>query len=167
MVRGKIERLMTIKRIIVSEKITCQEELLVRLSEEGFNITQATLSRDIKELKIAKIPDSLGRYTYKLQEQVKSMLNMSSMNDILAPSQIGVESLEFSGQMAVIKTEPGYASVVASIIDNLRSIQIMGTIAGDDTVLLILREGAKQMDVVHSLKHAIPDIGKRVLINKL
>jgi transcriptional regulator of arginine metabolism len=167
MIQGKIERLLAVKKIIMRNKISCQDDLLSHLSNEGFNVTQATLSRDIKELKIAKMPDINGRYYYKLQEQEKSTIPNMQVTNAMTPMQIGIESLEFSGQIAVVKTEPGYASVTASLIDNLHAKEIMGTIAGDDTVLLIIREGAEKSNVVRSLMHIIPDINSRILINKI
>ena len=129
----KKERLEAICRIISSEAVENQEQLMRRLNEEGFLTTQATLSRDIRQLKVAKIHDAGGAYLYKLPEQ--SLFNAQERaNDSFS-------NIEFSGNLAVIKTKPGYAMAIASDIDAHKPDEIIGTIAGDDTILIIPREG--------------------------
>ncbi len=167
MARIKSDRLMFVKNIILNNKISCQDELQAYLAKEGYYVTQATLSRDIKELKIAKIADDDGKYYYKLHDSEVVQMKSESAGIMKLSVLSGIESLEFSGQMAVIKTNPGYASVAAGQIDNIRTKEIMGTIAGDDTVLLILREGADRNNVVRSLTVIVPDISSKLLINKI
>ncbi|MDR1555853.1 MAG: ArgR family transcriptional regulator, partial [Tannerellaceae bacterium] len=112
------ERLEAISRIIRTEKIRNQEELLTRLQTSGFSATQATLSRDIKQLKIARVHDGNDTYVYQPTEAAQtSALGMRS-------------SLEFSGNLAVIKTRPGYAMGIASDIDAGAPREILATVAG-------------------------------------
>lgn len=128
------QRLSTIKNIICTEVIRSQEDLQKSLMDKGFEVTQATLSRDIRLLKIVKTHDEEGRYVYMLPEPQPSEL-------LLPTSLLEETSVEFSGNLAVIKTRPGYAMGLASEIDEHASKEVLGTIAGDDTILIIPREG--------------------------
>ena len=132
----KSARLNKIKEIISSKSIASQEELQSELSKFGFLVTQATLSRDLKHLRVVKVSDSSGAFSYSVQESGAGEL-MEGMPDHLE----SVLSIEFSGQLGVMKTIPGFANAVAYFIDRLKLPQIMGTIAGDDTILIIPREG--------------------------
>lgn len=143
----KKERLETICRIISEEPITNQEQLMKRLSERGFAVTQATLSRDIRQLKVAKVHDANGMYVYRLPEQ-------PTANET-KPTVLPCPNIEFSGNLAVIKTRPGYAMGIASDIDTHAPKEILGTIAGDDTILVIPREGFDRQNVVDALIHFI------------
>ena len=162
MAKGKTDRLIAIKDIISKNAIACQEDILLMLEKRGFNITQATLSRDIKELKIAKTPDANGKYRYMTHDTAyRAMSTQSeSRGDLIRDS---IYSIEFSSAVAVIKTKPGHASVTADIIDSRRPRQIMGTLAGDDTVLLILRDTATRENTIEELCEFIPDIDKRLI----
>ncbi|MCD7900756.1 MAG: arginine repressor [Bacteroides sp.] len=148
--KKKSTRLDTIKMIISSKEISCQEELLQELINEGFELTQATLSRDLKQLKVAKAASMNGKYVYVLPNDIMYKRNNDySTRDMMAYS--GFVSLQFSGNMAVIKTRPGYASSIAYDIDNRQCEDILGTIAGDDTILLVLREDADKIYVENFL----------------
>ncbi|MFC2138784.1 arginine repressor [Bacteroidota bacterium] len=155
--KKRTERLLTIKRIISSYRISSQEELLDKLEELGFNYTQATLSRDLKFLKVAKVVDETLGYVYVLpemrsfREEPKSEPNLP-INGFL--------SLDFSDNFAVIKTLPGYAASIAFAIDNLKAYEILGTIAGDDTILIIPREKVLRTDLRNLLAMVIPEIDK-------
>ncbi len=125
--------------------------LLKILTEKGFELTQATLSRDIKELKIIKLPTSKGTYIYQLSDRV-------IQEEDIPMSSFGFVSIEFSGQLAVMKTRPGYAMAIAAEIDKRAKEHILGTVAGDDTILLIPREGISREEVLATLGTFIPDI---------
>ncbi|MDL2223500.1 arginine repressor [Bacteroidales bacterium OttesenSCG-928-M11] len=140
----KEQRQEVIRELIQNHSFENQEELLSLLQERGFETTQATLSRDIKELKIIKSPNNNGDYIYTLLGE-KS--NTSSLNSFSK----GAISLEFSNKLGVIKTPPGYAAAIALDIDNLKSDAILGTIAGDDTILLIPKEGYSRESIVKTL----------------
>lgn len=134
--------------ILETEEVFSQEEFIVKLKELGISATQATLSRDLKALGIVKMP-GVG---YKLQ-----MKNVKSTPETLSS---GIQSLEFSGNLAVIKTIAGLAPALAVFIDHTPPPPIMGTIAGDDTVLLIMRNGFIKEDVIVSLSEIFPNIPK-------
>lgn len=144
--KNKRERLTVISEILRLQVIGSQEELLEILREKGYDVTQATLSRDLKVLKVAKTPLSNGSYKYVLPPQNKPISNeLSSMN---FTSHGAVLSLDFSGHLAVVKTKPGYASAIAWDIDNRATEESLATIAGDDTVLLIPREGVSRGEIM-------------------
>lgn len=165
MSKSKNDRLMAIREIIATRDIASQDEILNDLVSRGFSLTQATLSRDIKELQIAKVPDGMGNYRYRIAPNTVARQIMPSEAEVTGTSIIRncAVSIEFSGQIAVLKTRPGYASVVADIVDKSQNEGIMGTLAGDDTVLLVLRVNANKQDVVESLSRWLPDITNRVL----
>jgi transcriptional regulator of arginine metabolism len=142
------ERLEAISRIIRTEKIRNQEELLRRLQASGFSATQATLSRDIKQLKIARVHDGNDTYVYQLTE-VLPLASASYLPGIHS-------SLEFSGNLAVIKTRPGYAMGIASDIDASAPPEILATLAGDDTILIIPREGYSRENIAGAITRFIP-----------
>ena len=156
--KAKNSRLDAIKMIISSKVIGSQEELLQELSKEGFQLTQATLSRDLKQLKVAKAASMNGNYVYVLPNNTmyKRITESHSATEMLRMD--GIRGLEFSGNLAVIRTRPGYASSVAYDIDTHNLNEILGTIAGDDTILLVLREGCTRSSVVNALSLLIPNI---------
>ncbi|SFD70636.1 arginine repressor [Thermophagus xiamenensis] len=158
--RIKTQRLNLIRQLISKHKVGSQEELLNLLEAEGFSTTQATLSRDLKALKVAKRPDVEGGYAYVLPEDEDSGGDQS--NEDVFPVN-GLESIEFSGNMAVMKTRPGFANSIASIIDSQAPFEIIGTIAGDDTILLICKEGVSRPDVLNALSAFMPGIKKKLL----
>lgn len=148
--KKKRTRLQIITEILRSNVIGSQEELLIALTERNCEITQATLSRDLKLLKVAKTPLANGAYKYVLPSFNKPVLPKTSTH---APFSYGaVLSVEFSGQLAVVKTKPGYASAIAWDIDNNATEVILGTIAGDDTILMVPREGVSREEIVQMMK---------------
>ena len=134
------ERLEAISRIIRTKKIRNQEELLKQLRASGFSVTQATLSRDIRQLKIARLHDGIYQPT-----EVPAP----------APLQRIHYGLEFSGNLAVLKTRPGYAMGIASDIDACAPQEILATIAGDDTILIIPREGYSRENIAGAIARFI------------
>ena len=156
--KSKNNRLDAIKIIISSKEIGSQEELLQELTKEGFQLTQATLSRDLKQLKVAKAASMNGNYVYVLPNNTmyRRMTEQQSATEMLRSD--GVHGIEFSGNIAVIRTRPGYASSVAYDIDTHHFDEILGTIAGDDTIMLVLREGCTRTSVLNALSLIIPNI---------
>ncbi|GBU08370.1 l-arginine-responsive arginine metabolism regulon transcriptional regulator [Bacteroidales bacterium] len=146
-VKTKQERLEVIRDLVIQESLSSQEELLNKLVDRGFILTQATLSRDMKILKISKSPNINGDYVYTVAS--------GSGSDL---ASIGFVSIAFSGHLAVLKTRPGYAMGIASDIDNKASADILGTIAGDDTILIIPREGVSRKQIIDTLAIFIPNI---------
>jgi len=138
----KDKRQQIITHIIQNEVVRNQDDLIKSLAGKGIIVTQATLSRDIKELRIVKKHDENNLYVYSLPEQA-SMMQESNDSEVL--------TTEFSGNFAVIKTRPGYAMAIAFEIDKHNPREIAGTIAGDDTILIIPREGFTREQVAMAL----------------
>jgi len=148
----KDSRKQDIKKIISSQKISGQDELLYALKNLGYEITQATLSRDIKELGIAKMPDHEKGYVYILPK------DMGFADRMMNTPNESILSLEFSYNFGIIKTFPGFASSIATFIDALDLNEIAGTIAGDDTILIIPREPHTKEDLRVTLHRIFPKI---------
>lgn len=154
---NRTKRLLEIRRLINNFKIGNQEELLNMLNANGFIYTQATLSRDLKLLKAGKIADDEKGHIYFLPGE----LNNDSINrdELQNAVSRGFLSIDYSGNMAVIKTLPGFASGIAYRIDGMKAFEIIGTIAGDDTILIISRDGINRNDLHRVLTSAIPGAG--------
>ncbi len=144
----KQKRLDAICRIIQTKAISNQDVLLKELLASGFQVTQATLSRDIKQLKVAKVHNAEGEYVYCLPDYTA----------LRQPNQVQTThhpNIQFSGNLAVVKTRPGYAMAIASDIDTHAPYEVLGTIAGDDTILIIPREGMSRDKITEALAHFI------------
>lgn len=137
--------------IIQAGPVFSQDELAARLREEGISSTQATLSRDLKALRISKVPGE----GYVVPSRGRSLS---------ADFSSGILRIQFSGQLGVIRTRPGMANAVAVLIDNHMVFPVIGTIAGDDTILLILRDGSSSEDVLDALTPLFPEIKNRLVI---
>jgi arginine repressor len=156
--KGKHERQTLIKKILKENNVSSQEELSNHLAAHGLVVAQATLSRDIRELHITKVHDESG-YHY---HSVSGDYSRSIASD---PSVSGsIVSVEISGQIAVVKTRPGHAGMIASVIDGSSMDQIMGSIAGDDTIMMALRKKCSEDDFFESLCDLFKDVeSKRIL----
>lgn len=153
--RFKNDRLEAIKLLISSQEIGSQKELLEALVAEGFIVTQATLSRDLKQLKVAKAASMNGRYVYVLPNETmyrRVQKPLPAREMMLTP---GVLSIQFSGNIGVIKTRPGYASSIAYNIDNSDIPEILGTIAGDDTIMIVVKEGVQEFEIIDLLHELV------------
>ena len=153
--KTKNNRLEALRMLISSRELGSQEELLNALQEEGFKLTQATLSRDLKQLKVAKAATLRGNYVYVLPNDTmyKRVSTPGNLREMMTVS--GFVSINFSGNMGIIKTRPGYASAIAWNIDSSDSPQILGSIAGDDTIFVVIREGVSHEEVTEALKHIL------------
>lgn len=155
--KNKVKRITAIKEIISTTEIGSQEELLHSLAERGFELTQGTLSRDMKQLKVVKTTNSSGMYVYKLPQQQEAVAEVvverTTLDSVLV-------SLDFSSNIVVIHTRPGYASSMAYEIDVQASDVILGTVAGDDTIIAVKREELSQKDVIDALSRFIPSLKK-------
>ena len=152
-------RLARLRHIIETRQIRSHEVLLSFLSEEGFTVTQATLSRDLKHLKVGKVPDGRGGYIYTFSDSARKVGSDKSLVEDL---RRGFISIEFSGCEGVIKTLPGHASSVAFAIDNLSIREVLGTIAGNDTILLIPRDGVSRRQLITALQERIPGLEEEI-----
>lgn len=155
--KNKNNRLEAIRLIISEQDIKNQDQLLKVLNERGYSVTQATLSRDLKKMKISKVANTYGDYIYVLPNHALLQKKQSSSGDEMTSNQprYGFVSLNFSGNMAVIKTRPGYASSLAYDVDNHTLPGVLGTIAGDDTLLIVLAEGASRQEIKRLLEPII------------
>lgn len=156
--KAKNERMDVLKMIISSQELSNQEEVLQALKAEGYTLTQATLSRDLKQLKVAKAASMNGKYVYVLPNETMYKRVTTPKAAQIMMQNSGFVSINFSGNMGVIRTRPGYASSIAYNIDNSDLPDILGTIAGDDTIFIVIREGVGYQRVIASLKEIMPDI---------
>jgi len=148
---NKKYRFQIIKDLITDQEISNQDELLKKLIDLDISVTQATLSRDLRELKVSKVPNSSGQYIYRLTESAVPTTTVTHNENA---------SLIFSKNLGVIKTKPGYANRIAFEIDNTYFNSILGTIAGDDTLLIIMKEESSREEVTNELRRIIPNINK-------
>ena len=138
-----------------NNRLSTLKEVIKNNKKEGYNVTQATLSRDLKMLKVGKISDGWSGYYYALpDEDLISESEKSYIQDV----RRGIISIEFSGNIGVIKTRPGHANSVGFALDVLALPEILGSLAGDDTIFLILREGMTKEDLLESFNTRIPEI---------
>ena len=154
----KNNRLEALRMIISSQQLGSQEELLNALQQEGYKLTQATLSRDLKQLKVAKAASMSGNYVYVLPNETMYK-RVSTPQQVREMMQVpGFVSINFSSNMGVIKTRPGYASSIAWNIDNSDIPQILGTIAGDDTIFIVIKQGYSEKEDIDALSEVVPNM---------
>lgn len=154
----KNDRIEHLIEIIKNNNVGSQEELLKMLAERGIYVTQATLSRDLKMLKTTKVPLDHGSYAYMLPDASIAKLNGIGRKpvDFSRHAGNGFISLEFSNNIGVMLTRNGYASGIAYDIDMLNAPEIAGTIAGANTVFIVLREGVSHEQASELLSHILP-----------
>ena len=125
-----------IKEIVERQIVETQEEVAELLRKEGIIVTQATVSRDIKELLLIKVPTGDGRYRYAFPPEQNLMFSQSRMERIFQDAIIG---MDYSQNLVILRTLPGAAQAVASTIDHVRWPEIIGTVAGDDNILVVVK----------------------------
>ena len=152
----KVKRLLAIERIIESAEIYSQEDLIRSLKAEGIECTQATLSRNLRQMGVMKVPGSSGGYKYSLS--VDTRQNVDTGFNIVSV----IRSIIDANSMIVLKTEPGHANSVAVMIDSAGRYEIAGTIAGDDTLLIIPRDNVTVSQTHSCLEMIFPGLHKRV-----
>ena len=139
-----------IKDIIENKVIETQEELAEELRKKSIDVTQATVSRDIKELMLIKLPTGDGRYRYAFPLEKNVVFSQSRMVRMFQDS---VTSIDYSENIIVIKTLPGAANAVASTLDYAKWPEIIGTVAGDDNILAVIKPIQADEDIVQRLKN--------------
>ncbi len=156
--KNRKKRVDLIIDLITNRCISSQEQLSHLLQKEGFNVTQATLSRDLKLLKTTKVPTDNGGYMYILPDQnhVHDQLLAAGQTRSHGAHVLGFSSIEFSGNMCVIKSRNGYATGLAYDIDLLKSPEILGTVAGSNTIFIVIREGVTHRQAMTSLSRVLP-----------
>ncbi|USG63632.1 transcriptional regulator ArgR [Brevibacillus ruminantium] len=145
---SKGQRHIRIRELIGSHEIETQDELVERLRAAGFNVTQATVSRDIKELHLVKVPLPDGRYKYSVPVEQK-FNPLQKLRRMLVDSYV---SMDHADHFILLKTLSGHANAVAELIDNLPWEEIMGTISGDNTILIICRSKENSEEVSKRLR---------------
>ncbi len=148
----KQDRLIAIREIISSEEISSQEELLMKLEGRGIQCTQATLSRNLRQLRVSRIPGSGGKMRYILDTGNVTDNDQRDINDV----SLAVNEMIWARNMMLIKTRPGYAAAVASHIDRSSPTEIAGTIAGDDTILVVPFDKYSEKTVRQVLRKLFP-----------
>ncbi|MEN6412548.1 MAG: arginine repressor [Veillonellales bacterium] len=145
----KILRHAKIKEIVEHSIVETQEELAESLRKKGIRVTQATVSRDIKELRLIKVPtgDGRSRYAFPLEQSV--MFSPSRMERMFRDSVIAID---YSQNIIVLKTLPGTAQAVASTVDYAKWPEIIGTVAGDDNILVIVKPMEAVTQVIAKLQ---------------
>lgn len=133
----KSQRQAKILEIISNRNVETQEQLLAALQKEGFRGTQATISRDIKELRIVKELTSLGTYRYTTSTSEVAGSFSNRLNTIFKECVIGID---YAQNIIVVRTLPGLASAAGSAIDAMNLSLVVGTLAGDDTVMIVMRD---------------------------
>lgn len=140
---NKGQRHLRIRDIIMNGEIETQDHLVDKLKSAGVDVTQATVSRDIKELHLIKVPLADGRYKYSLPT-VHKFNTEEKLSRILTDAFVGVDS---ASHFIILKTLPGNAHAVGSLVDNLGWDEMLGTICGDDTCMIICRDEEKTVEV--------------------
>ncbi|HHY77558.1 MAG TPA: arginine repressor [Clostridiales bacterium] len=144
----KISRHAKILEIIENNIVETQEELADLLKKSGINVTQATVSRDIKELRLVKVLTEDGRYKYAAMKEQDSQLN-ERLYKVFAES---VLTIDYTGNIIVIKTFPGAANAAAEALDALDLKEVVGTVAGDNTIFVLIRHEENVIPVMERFK---------------
>lgn len=150
-------RLEAVKNLIKTRQIESQTVLLELLQNEGFEVTQATLSRDLKLLKVGKIPDDKKGYIYTLAAEDETHTEHLYSQDFLR----GYTSIRYSGNTVVIKTHSGHSNTVAEALDCLAVEGVLGTLAGDNCIFVCLEENVSGERFLQNLKEKIPELPER------
>jgi len=154
----KSRRLAIIQELVDVHSPNSQGKLLKLLRERGFSITQTTLSRDIKQLNISKMPNDKGYYSYMNPHEDTGINKVYLKDKTTSQLNNGFISFDFSYQFGVIKTRPGYANAIALEIETYASSLVLGVIANKNTVLIIPREGASRQEISNSVEKIISGI---------
>lgn len=143
----KQKRLTAILNLIASNEITTQEELVSRLCDLGFQVTQATVSRDIKELRLTKIPGSSGVYKY-----AQPAVNDSARGQQMLILSRAICNICHAQNIVVIKTHAGMAQAAAAVLDSLLIEEIVGSLAGDDTIFCVTQDNDSAAVLTQQIK---------------
>lgn len=153
--KQRLTRLKTIKKLIKSYPIESQEMLLGYLDREGFSVTQATLSRDLKILKVSKVSNGKGEYVYTIPSEYNQDMERADIQDFLH----GYISIDYSGNMVVIKTYVGHTELISMVLENLALDSILGVLAGrNNCVFVCLKDGVSGEQFLRELKDRIPGL---------
>ncbi|KUO58890.1 MAG: ArgR family transcriptional regulator [Gracilibacter sp. BRH_c7a] len=144
----KTRRHMKIQELITNELIRTQQELAQRLLEEGYDVTQATISRDIKEMGLIKVPGVDDEYRYALRGESHPMDYQERLRRMFKEVVISFDSSE---NIVVIRTIPGNAQALALLLDNTSWKEVIGSVAGDDTIFLLVKPKNDVAKIIHRM----------------
>jgi transcriptional regulator of arginine metabolism len=145
----KFDRQGAILRLVQDHSVSTQEELAEALRQEGLDAVQATISRDIAQLGLVKVRDQAGHLVYALPGGA----DLDRLSELTSALRRWAMSLDASGNLLVVHTPPGHANALAQAIDQARLPDVLGTIAGDDTITVIAREGVQGAGIERELRH--------------
>ena len=148
----KSKRQEKILGLIADHSVQTQEQLLTELNEAGFSTTQATISRDIKQLHLMKAPDGKGGYRYAVSAQMPKLNFEEKLQTIFRECVVSAENAQ---NLAIIKTMNGMANAAAFALDSMQDTDIVGTLAGDDTVLLVFHDSAHAADFCEQVRQML------------
>lgn len=151
----KKKRQEALLEVIDRHEIDTQDELITRLRDHGYDVTQATVSRDIRELKITKVPTESGSYRY-VRPDAKAMQKGGAQMKMSSTLLDSILSVDYACNTVVIKTMAGLANAVAVAIDHMHLPDVLGCVAGDDTILIVTRSengAARLTEQVKGLSH--------------
>ena len=148
----KSKRQEKILELIADHSVQTQEQLLTELNEAGFSTTQATISRDIKQLHLMKAPDGKGGYRYAVSAQMPKLNFEEKLQTIFRECVVSAENAQ---NLAIIKTMNGMANAAAFALDSMQDTDIVGTLAGDDTVLLVFHDSAHAADFCEQVRQML------------
>ncbi|HEX7311411.1 MAG TPA: arginine repressor [Gaiellaceae bacterium] len=146
---SKFDRQGAILRLVQDRQLSTQEELAEALRREGLDAVQATISRDIAQLGLVKVRDPAGRLVYALPGSA----DLDRLSELTSALRRWAVSLDSSANLLVIRTPPGHANALAHAIDEAHLPDVLGTIAGDDTITVIAREGVQGAAIASDLRH--------------
>ncbi len=145
------KRLMYLQKLLKEEFLGSQKEIVDKLREAGFNATQSTISRDLKRIGAVRVALPTGEYRYMIQDYAVEGVNERVIEII----RRAVTSFEYNSPILLVKVIPGTASAVARAIESLSLPQIAGSVAGDDTIFFLLKEGSNAAEVVSTLQKIV------------
>jgi transcriptional regulator of arginine metabolism len=145
----KFERQGAILRLVSEQKLATQSELAAALRDAGFDAVQTTVSRDIAQLGLVKVRDEEGRLVYALP----GAADLNRLNELASALRRWATDVVSSGSLAIVKTPPGYAQGLALAIDAAALADVVGTVAGDDTIFVAAREGVSGAELAEQLRH--------------
>lgn len=155
----KKNRLEKVIEIISEHEVETQDELIEYLRGEGFDVTQATVSRDIRELKLVKVMTGRGSYRYILPQEESTSQTALHISNALAET---IVRSEYANNIVVLHTFPGMANAIAAEVDHLRHPGILGCVAGDDTILIVSRDAECAAQICDQIKDMIRTRSKRL-----
>ena len=145
----KRQRQQAILELVRREPLASQQAILDRLRELGYEITQPTVSRDLDELGLARIRDASGHLRYAAPQETAPLGREDELRRVLQEFALGIVA---SGNLVVVRTPPGAANAVAQVLDRVEIDDVIGTVAGDDTILVVAREGVRGRTVQRRLE---------------